>query len=96
MTPAFLNRFDIIELENQIIYCNKEEIYNLITILWKDSITLKELNKQIINEKKENNVNNSNDNNNNENNNNLPISGNEKLINKINGNELPNLKKKIW
>ena len=33
MTPAFLNRFDIIELENQIIYCNKEEIYNLITIL---------------------------------------------------------------
>ena len=35
MTPAFLNRFDIIVLENQIVDCSKEEIKELITILLK-------------------------------------------------------------
>ena len=54
MSPAFLNRFDIIVLENQLKDCDKENIDILIKILLKNTITKKELNKKLKKENVEN------------------------------------------
>ncbi len=46
MSPAFLNRFNIIVLENQLKDCYEENIEQLITILLKNTKNKKELNKK--------------------------------------------------